>query len=72
MGRNNRAIVFSIISSFSMLLLIFPQTEMSIDFHTTSTDEENQVLDKDIDVDLLITSIEEWPIIYNLYNGIRH
>jgi len=37
---------------------------MSIDFNMSSTDEETQILDEDIlDVDLLIASVEERPLL---------
>jgi len=39
---------------------------MSIDFNMSSTDEETQILDEDIlDVDLLIASVEERPLLWD-------
>lgn len=42
------------------------QITMSIDFNMSSTDEEAQILDEDIlDVDLLIASVEERPLLWD-------
>jgi hypothetical protein len=55
--------IFLFIIDYSSRVCVTSQIAMSIDFNMSSTDEEIHILEEDIlDVNLLITLVEERPI----------